>query len=283
MSKSADLFRRRQELGVALRELRESAGLSGSRLAARLGVSQSKVSKIETGLSRPSIEEVEIMLNALEASTEVRRKILKLAQVSPLSFTHMSAMRQVGLDRNQQNVGARERAALEYRNYSSTFISGLLQTPEFIRSLFVKPLFVGSINAQRMITARVDRQRILYEPGRHFRFLFSEAALRSRLCSGPVMAMQMDHIASMSRLDSVDISVLPWTTRIPQATLHHFTIYDERLVVVENMHGDLKVRDHKDIVMYAELFESLHGVAQHGDAAREFLREVADEHRGLPD
>ncbi|GIG58633.1 transcriptional regulator [Longispora fulva] len=282
MSKSADLHSRRQDLGVALRELRESTSLSGSRLAARLGVSQSKVSKIETGLCRPSIDEVESMLTVLQASPETRERILAMAQIGPLVFTHARAMRQAGLDRNQQTVGVRERSAQEYRSYFPAAIAGLLQTPEYIRAMFSLPNS-GGVDPQRMIAARLERQRVLFEGARSFQFLVGEAALRNRVGPSAVMATQMDHLVSASRLASVKMGILPWTIRLPQAPLHNFVIFDERLVVIETMHGDLKARDRTDILLYVELFESLNQVALHGEEAREFLLKVADEHRELPD
>ncbi|MEV6332331.1 helix-turn-helix transcriptional regulator [Streptomyces sp. NPDC051909] len=46
-----------QELAATLCKLRKEAGLSGDRLAARCNMSQSKVSRIESGKVRPSLVE----------------------------------------------------------------------------------------------------------------------------------------------------------------------------------------------------------------------------------
>jgi len=55
----------RRNLAHALHDLRKASGLSGERLARRCGMSQSKVSRIETGRLLPSVVDVEQMLTAL--------------------------------------------------------------------------------------------------------------------------------------------------------------------------------------------------------------------------
>lgn len=52
-----------QELAATLRKLRKQAGLSGDRLAARCNMSQSKVSRIENGKVRPSLVDIERILD----------------------------------------------------------------------------------------------------------------------------------------------------------------------------------------------------------------------------
>ncbi|MEV0409210.1 helix-turn-helix transcriptional regulator [Streptomyces sp. NPDC050448] len=59
------------ELASLLRDLRKRAGLSGDRLAARCNMSQSKVSRIENGRTRPSLVDVEQILRALDAPREL--------------------------------------------------------------------------------------------------------------------------------------------------------------------------------------------------------------------
>ncbi|MFF7144971.1 helix-turn-helix domain-containing protein [Streptomyces nodosus] len=69
-----ELGKSRQELGSMLRELRKAAGLSGDRLAVRCTMSQSKVSRIENGQTRPTLIDIEALLTALEAAPEVVTK-----------------------------------------------------------------------------------------------------------------------------------------------------------------------------------------------------------------
>lgn len=61
------LGRSKQDLAETIRALRKRAGLSGERLARCCNMSQSKISKIETGKITPSLTDVECILLALNA------------------------------------------------------------------------------------------------------------------------------------------------------------------------------------------------------------------------
>jgi DNA-binding XRE family transcriptional regulator len=63
-------------LGNRLRLLRRAAGLTGKQLGARVGMSQSRVSEVETGRRPPSAAEVERLADALGASAELRTTLV---------------------------------------------------------------------------------------------------------------------------------------------------------------------------------------------------------------
>src|SRR6516162_8519406 len=65
-----ELGQRKDELATSLREARKAAGLTGERLAARCGISQGKISKIETGKVLASATDVERILTALGAGQD---------------------------------------------------------------------------------------------------------------------------------------------------------------------------------------------------------------------
>jgi hypothetical protein len=57
--------------------------------------------------------------------------------------------------------------------------------------------------------ARIERQAALYENGRQFDFLISEAALRFRPVPYDALAAQHDKILSVSTLPGVNVAVMP--------------------------------------------------------------------------
>lgn len=69
----------RQKLASTLRNLRAAAGLSTTKLAQRLGWSQSKVSKTETGKTLPPPEDVEAWARELSASVSVQEELVEIA------------------------------------------------------------------------------------------------------------------------------------------------------------------------------------------------------------
>jgi transcriptional regulator with XRE-family HTH domain len=76
-----ELGQRKDELALALRDARKAAGLTGDRLAARCGISQSKISKLETGKVLPSTSDVERILSALGVGEERQRELAALARL----------------------------------------------------------------------------------------------------------------------------------------------------------------------------------------------------------
>ncbi|BCJ51811.1 hypothetical protein Asp14428_32860 [Actinoplanes sp. NBRC 14428] len=69
----------RAALASRLRELREDAGLSTTRLAAELSWSQSKVSEIENRRTKPSVTDVQAWVTATGASDEVAAELMDVA------------------------------------------------------------------------------------------------------------------------------------------------------------------------------------------------------------
>ncbi|MEV6525887.1 helix-turn-helix transcriptional regulator [Longispora sp. NPDC051575] len=271
------LDRRRRQLAEVLRDLRRAAGLSGARLAARTGMSQSKISKIETGRIRPAVADVERIVVALGVPDDARRPIIELARNANLSFITVRAIRQAGLHVRQRVIAGIEDQAREIRCFQPAMVPGLLQIPGYVRAVLSLPTVAGATDPAPAVLARLERQAILHAPGRRFWFLVTEAALRTRLCADSVMAVQIEHIVALSRL--VDVSVLPLAGRMPEIPTTAFVLFDRRLVTVETFHGELEMRDPKDIGLYAEIYTLLDRVALHADAARDFLSGLAAEYR----
>ncbi|WP_412540192.1 helix-turn-helix transcriptional regulator [Longispora sp. K20-0274] len=279
MAELEHLDRRRRQLAEVLRDLRQAAGLSGERLAARTGMSQSKISKIETGRIRPAVADVERIVLALGVPEDARRPIIELARNANLSFITVRAIRQAGLHIRQRVIAGIEDHATEIRCFQPAMIPGLLQVPEYVRAVLNLPTVAGDTDPSRAVLARLERQAILYKPGKRFCFLLTEAALRTRLCADPVMAAQVEHVVAVSRMTCVEVSVLPLAARLPELPTTAFVLFDNRLVTVETFHGELEMRDPKDISLYSHVFSLLDGAALRADRARSFLSALAEEYR----
>ena len=273
--------RQRGELADALRRLRRAAGLTGASLATRTGMSQAKISKIENTRIRPSVVDVERILTALGVSTADAdgARLLELARVANSDYQGFRTALQRGLGELQRDLSAIESAASTVRFFLPCMITGLLQTPEYARQTLTHPLVNRGAEWQSALARRLERQQILYQPGKRFVFVLTEAALRWPLCPPAVMALQMDRIASLSELAGVDIRIVPAHSAVPSGPLNGFTLYDDRLVTVEVFTGELALRDPKDISYSREIFDFFHGHALSGERSRSFLAELAREFR----
>ncbi|MGO4422480.1 Scr1 family TA system antitoxin-like transcriptional regulator, partial [Streptomyces sp. MCAF7] len=104
-------------------------------------------------------------------------------------------------------------------------------------------------------------------------------AVRWPFLPAPTMAMQLDRLASISRLPNIRLGVIPLDGHIPVGPLNTFTIYDTRIATVESQIGAMVFRDHRDVSAYLDEFAAYEGFALFGEKCRERLSEWADQFR----
>jgi transcriptional regulator with XRE-family HTH domain len=265
----------RQNLADALRHLRKASGLSGERLARRSGMSQSKISRIETGRLLPSVVDVDRMLQALGVDRATAGDLLALARVANTEYQDVRASVRRGLHHRQRELAALEAESTEIRHFLPTLITGLLQIPEYMRAAISTPVEPASGDPHKAIALKLQRQAVLHDPSKHFEFLLTESAVRWQLCQPSIMALQIDRLVSLSWLPNIRLGILPLEAHVGDGPYHTFVTYDERLVTIELFTGQLVLRDPKDAAHYRALFDFFGEHALWDDAARSFLAGVA--------
>jgi transcriptional regulator with XRE-family HTH domain len=271
--------RDRQSLAEALSDLRRAAGLSGERLARRCHMSQSKVSRIETGRLLPSVVDVDRILRALEVDQATLSELLALAHVANTEYQDIRASVRRGLHHRQRELAALEAEAKDMRHFLPTLVTGLLQTPEYMRAAMDTPVELAAGDTSAAIELKLERQAILHDESKHFEFLLTESAVRWQLCEPRNMALQLDRLVSLSQLPNVRIGVLPLSVQVGAGAFHTFVGYDKHLVTIELFTGLLVLRDPKDTEHYRTLFNFFSGHALWADSARTFLGDVAETYR----
>jgi transcriptional regulator with XRE-family HTH domain len=265
------LGRHKDDLAATLRELRRRAGLTGERLAARCAMSQSKVSKIETGKVIPSVVDVERILQALNAPPVVLSEVTALARLANTEFQDVRSLLRKGLEKRQHELSGLEITTTDFRFFLPAMITALISTPEYIwASLAHVP---G--DTAKAVTKKLERQAVLYDAAKSFSFVLTESAVRWPLCAPQVMAMQLDRLASLSYLPNIRLGIIPVTASPPRGPLNTFTVYDERLVTAETFTGAVILRDPRDVAFHRDLFARFADSAVYADAARECLTEWA--------
>jgi transcriptional regulator with XRE-family HTH domain len=266
-----ELGQRKDELALALREARKQAGLTGERLAARCGISQSKISKIETGKVLPSAADVERILTALGLGGERTAELIALARLANTEFQSVRAALQRGLHQKQRELAALEADSQHIRFFLPLMITGLLQTPEYARASLAN--FPG--DHPQAIAKRLDRQAALYNPAKRFTFVLTEAAVRWQLCEPRVMAVQMGRLASLSELPNIRLGIIRLDRYVPDGPLNTFTVYDERIATAETFGGVIMMRDPRDVNYHLELFAFFEQYAAFDDEVRVLLESYA--------
>jgi transcriptional regulator with XRE-family HTH domain len=269
---------RRQRLAAELRRLREAAGVSGRELAQRIGISQSKVSRIESGATTPPVPAVERWAGAVGASAETRARLTAMTEAVFAEIqTWRAALPVQG--HLQGQVEEREAAARSVRVFQPSVVPGLLQTAEYARRVFgLSHVPYEDDELAQAVAGRLNRQLALYDEDRRFEFLVTEAALRWRPGPARVLQAQLDRVSSLTTLDNVSIGLIPYdveaTTTIPPG----FDILDGRdgdtVVTIETGHGTLLVADADGVAEYQHVWSLLAEMAVFGEDARARLGRI---------
>jgi transcriptional regulator with XRE-family HTH domain len=259
---------RRERLRTELAQLRLRSGIGGRGMGKLIGASQGTVYRIEHGETLPSIPHVRRWLDAVaDAGVEVDRdRLLDLAEAVHAETRGWSEL--LGdVGHAQDEAFDIETAARRARIYQPTVVPGLLQTPEYARALFA----IGrTTDITGALARRMERQQRLYEPGRKFVFLLAEQVLRWPLGGTEVLAAQADRIVSLSRLDAVEIAVVPASATVA-AVWHNFILWDfedePTRVTAELIDGEHDSSKEESVALFEQVWSRLWDVAATGDDA----------------
>lgn len=267
-------------LPTTLFNLRRDAGLSETEAARRAGISQAKVSRLEHGQNKPSLEDIRALARVYQATPDV---LLEMEHMAGELRAQMDTKRIVlhrGLGPQQARIGRIEASAGRIRSFHPSVVLGILQTVAYARAIFGWGDDYPDDDPEEAVTARVSRADILGS-GREFTLITTEGALRWCAVSPAVMTAQLDHIASASRLEGVHLGVIPWGRPARVVPFHGFHIYDAHTALVGTESGMAVLDDPADVAMYEKMFSEFIELADFGDDALAVLERIAADYRNL--
>ncbi|MFL1381434.1 MULTISPECIES: helix-turn-helix domain-containing protein [unclassified Nocardiopsis] len=268
----------RKELASLLRSARLDHGLSGQELADALGWSQSKVSKIENGRTRPTTDDVRAWLDACRAPEDVVRQSAELAEAALVESRHWRVVHARGLRSGQDGVRALERRAEIVRSFQPSLVPGLLQTAEYARQVLSAVDLSGQRDVPEAVAARMRRQETLYDPGRRFEFTLTEAALRWYPHDVGLLVAQVDRLLSVATLTNVALRVLPLSSPFGHLQSNGFLLFEipgEPTVIVETFTRELAITDPEEVGQYRDIHAALTEHALDEAASRDYLRDFS--------
>lgn len=271
----------RIDLGSQLRQLREAAHLSGKELAERLRWQPSKVSRLENARQTATEDDVVVWAQAVNASPDTTDRLIRQSLALLERHDDWKQRHRSGLAALQEDVRDLEARTKLFRVFEPGIIVGLLQTSEYARHVFrkVKRLYSAADQIDAAVRVRMQRQEILYDRTRTFRFVVTEAALRTTLAPPDVMRGQLDRLLAVSTLPNVEFGVIPFDAELPSSPINGFWIYNESMVAVATMTKDLMLRDPDDIGFYVRAFDDYVKVAEFDEAGREVIISVLHDYR----
>lgn len=273
---------RRIRLVQELIRVRDRAGISARALGRTLTgqgfkASQGTMSRIEQGHVLPTMPLVQAWLEACGADEADRERISDLAEAAHGETRPWKEL--LREERHLQGVArGRELGAVRVRNFQPTIVPGLLQTPEYAAGLIPLADVTGSTEHEAAIAERLARQQVLYDEGRQFQFVMTEHVLRWAPGPRGVLTAQLDRIASLAGLDTVDIAVVP--VEAPTlAPWHNFVIWEpaagEPFVTTELVHGEQELHDPEQVALYEKLWDRMWSSSAAGDEAVDRVRGIS--------
>lgn len=265
-------------MAEALRDLRRASGLSGERLAVRCNMSQTKISRIETGRALPTVIDVERIVRALSVPDEVADELVRLARRANVDYASWRAYARVGLYHKQAELKALESSSRVMRHFLPAIPTGLLHVREYATET-LSPTVDGdpARDVRRAVQARMERQAVLDDTSRSFWFLMTEQAVKWRRAGAEIMAAQCAHMAEVNRKPNVEIGIVPQGVQVAGTPMNIFVVYNDRLVTVELFSGEVVLRDPRDVSQHLNLFELFWSHALTGDDASAFLTGTAED------
>ncbi len=276
MKPDADVLHYENEriaLADEIRTLRRTRRITGVVLARRVGISQSKLSKIETGALIPSTDDLESILNHLKAHRSVAARLISSARALRTEFRSWRFGHRHGLAAKQMHIGQIEKKSKLIRVFQPTVIPGLLQIPAYAKSVLAHANITRQKDVDAAVRARMSRQQILYESGHQLEFVICEAAALSRFCDRRVVVEQLNRIRLLFSLDHIKIGFISNNRILPRIPINGFVVLDSDRVVLETLTGEVESTDEHSVKTYSETFEAFTSVAQFGTNADPILDE----------
>ena len=266
---------RRRRLGLELRRLRESAGITIDVVAGRLECSSSKISRIETGHTGATPRDVRDMLAVYGvdglAADDLVVQVAREARLK--GWWHL-----YGTVLTSAYVGL-EAAASEIRAYEGQVVPGLLQIEHYARTMIVKGRpDISAAELDRRVHVRMERQSLLTQDDPLHLWVVLDEAIFHRLVGGPaVMRQQLDHLVMIAGLPNMTLQVLPFAIGAHAGMDGSFAILgyeepaDPDLVFAENAAGGLFLEKDEELRRYHFIFNHLRASALPPDKSVAFV------------
>ncbi|TVL88169.1 helix-turn-helix transcriptional regulator [Streptomyces sp. SAJ15] len=255
--------------GREIKLARESRGWSQQRLASELYCLQPYVSKVETGhqLASPQFAE---QCDKVFGTTGIYARLRERAADSrnPIWFIPYLKL---------------EREARTICNYSSAFVTGLLQTPEYAEAVFrsARPEETAT-EIQERVGERL-RRREIFERSKppSLWVILHEAVLWYRMGGADVTGGQLRHLLAATESPHINIQVFPFSAGAPSraGSFNVLTRQDGTEVLYQETYQRGQVHETPEVVAEARAaYERLRADALSRDESLALIRYVLEAH-----
>lgn len=198
---------RHRRLATELRKLREARGLGLLEAAEAVGWSRPKLSKYETAARRPTVGDVEALLDLYGCDAALRLTLVEIARNIGKRGWWL-AYSDVWEDTSFLEL---EDDAVEMRTYQRYVVPGMLQTDEYAMAVMktVEPDEAGEIRLRRAAARAARRRRLSSPDAPVFHAVIEESVLRRPVGGMEIMNDQYRQLLAISEFPNVQVQVMP--------------------------------------------------------------------------
>lgn len=269
----------RRQLAAELRRLRGDRTLA--EVSRRLGWSESKLSRIETGRLGINKADLERLVGLYATTDQVRARLAALTDRQ-----HRQEWWEPYTDAladPYEDYIAREGQANAILVYEAQVVHGLLQTAEYAHAVIQADSTLqdpDSINQR--VQVRMARQALLIrQPQPAFHVVLDEAVLVRPIGGPDLFKRQMRRLAEDAQRPNVTVQILGFAVGAHRALSGSFTILEfpdgvgPPLVYSEGLTGGIVRTDPDAVRSYRESFEAICAVALSPDRSAELITAAA--------
>jgi transcriptional regulator with XRE-family HTH domain len=271
---------RSRQVAFELRRLRRRSGLTTGEAGARLGISQSKISRIENANFGLKETEVAAMLGLYHVPAERRDKILELVRKAAEPGWWQAYGKR--LSEQWQTLIEFESITTGIATFQAMFIPGLLQTSDYARAVIRDSCERDLSDSElgTMCAARTGRQAILTRPDAPtLHAIIYEPALRIPVGEPGVMKRQLDYLVEAAARPNVTVQVVPLAAGPHPGIEGAFMTIDfagePALVYLENRVSCIFLEEESHIEAYRLVWERILSVTLSPEDSVEFIRSAA--------
>jgi transcriptional regulator with XRE-family HTH domain len=238
--------------------------MTGAKVAETLGMSASKISRIETGNRGLHVKDVAALLGLYRVPERRREEILELVRKSDEQGWWQS--QGSGLPELWKTLIDFESRATSIQNYELAVIPGLLQTAEYTAAMIQGINYaVTDAELDNLVASRMARQSLLRRRYLQFLAVVDEGALHRVVGDEDVTRRQLRQLGDMADQPNVTVHVIPARAGAYAGLRGSFSVLDfadePSIVFVENHHIGLFVEEKDDLATYRLALRNMLAIA----------------------
>lgn len=254
--------------GAEVRKCRDGQGWSQGQLGARVGLSSSGISLVESGSLKPQSDHATAIDTALEAGGRLLRMWENFSSqgLFPAGFEKFSDL---------------ESKAVELHEYHGLLVPGLVQTPGYARAVFVGTQPWASDDAiDRMLRSRLERQQAVFERADRpiILVVLDEYVIHRVVGDEAVMKEQLAHLIDFAEERKLRLQIVPRSTRYHPGLAGPFRVYtfDGRPTVAscEYFFDEQIIETEAQVRRCVATFDALQGEALSPGGSLDLVRQV---------